>query len=61
MHPRWVGPVLWVWLVVEFVGSGISPWATYLSGLLLLAGCGGLAAGLFATRQDDHAGLVAAA
>ena len=61
VHPRWVGPVLWVWLVVEFVGSGISPWATYLSGLLLLAGCGGLAAGLFATRQDDHAGLVAAA
>ncbi len=57
VHPRWVGPVLWVWLVVEFVGSGISPWATYLSGLLLLACCSGLAAGLLAARQDESRSL----
>jgi hypothetical protein len=35
--PRWVGPALWAFLVVEFVGSSISPRASYLSGLLLLA------------------------
>lgn len=43
---RWAGPTLWAWLVVEFVGSNFSPWATPLSGVLLLLGVGGLVAGL---------------
>lgn len=43
---RWAGPVLWAWLVVEFVGTGLFDWATPLSGALLLLGCGGLIAGL---------------
>ncbi|MBB5112578.1 hypothetical protein ACLQ2Y_26035 [Micromonospora echinospora] len=55
LQPRWAGPVLWAWIVVEFVAGGISPWATYLSGILLLMGCGGLAAGLFTAGRRDHA------
>lgn len=35
--PRWVGPVLWAFLVVEFVGTGLSPYASYLSVLLFAA------------------------
>ena len=34
--PRWVAPMLWAFLVVEFVGSNLSAWATYLSVLLYL-------------------------
>lgn len=33
--PVWVGPALWAFLVVEFVGSSISRYASYLSVLLL--------------------------
>lgn len=33
-EPRWVAVGLWAFLVVEFVGSGLSEWAAYLSGLL---------------------------
>lgn len=43
---RWAGPVLWAWLIVEFVGTGLFAWAMPLSGVLLLLGCGGLIAGL---------------
>lgn len=34
--PRWTGPALVAWIVVEFVGSGLSDWAFYGSGLLYL-------------------------
>lgn len=44
--PRWVGPVLIAFVLVEFVGSNFSDWAGYLSGVLLLAACGGLAVGV---------------
>ncbi|WP_165821165.1 DUF4386 family protein [Nocardioides gansuensis] len=44
--PRWVGPVVWVFLLVEFVGSGFSVWASDLAGVLYLAACVGLAAGV---------------
>lgn len=47
---RWAGPALWGWLVVEFVGTSISPWAVPLSAVLLLLGVGGLVAGLV---RDD--------
>lgn len=34
--PRWVPVTLWLFLVVEFVGTGLSDYAGYLSGLLLI-------------------------
>ncbi len=33
--PVWVGPAIWAFLLVEFVGSSISGYASYLSVLLL--------------------------
>lgn len=50
---RWAGPVLWAWLVVEFVGTGLFAWAVPLSGALLLLGCGGLIAGLVQADQPS--------
>jgi hypothetical protein len=35
--PVWVGPAIWAFLLVEFVGSSISSSASYLSALLLVA------------------------
>jgi hypothetical protein len=32
--PRWVGPALVAWVVVEFVGSNLVPWAGVASGAL---------------------------
>jgi hypothetical protein len=40
--PIWVGPAIWAFLLVEFVGSGLSPHASYLSVLLLAAAFWGL-------------------
>lgn len=39
--PRWVGPALWAFLVLQFIGTGLSIWASYLS--VLLAGAAYLA------------------
>jgi hypothetical protein len=33
--PVWVGPAIWAFLLVEFVGTGLSTYASYLSVLLL--------------------------
>ena len=41
--PRWVPPVLWAFLVVEFALSGVLPYAAYLSPILGLAAFGALA------------------
>ena len=59
---RWAGPVLWAWLIVEFVGTGLSEWAVPLSGALLLLGCGGFIAGLVQADEPSTrtADLVAA-
>jgi hypothetical protein len=35
--PVWVGPAIWAFLVVEFVGTAVSSYASYLSVLLLAA------------------------
>jgi hypothetical protein len=35
--PIWVGPAIWAFLLVEFLGSSISSYASYLSVLLLAA------------------------
>lgn len=40
---RWVPLVLWAFLVVEFVGSSLSEYATYVSALCLLLSFGALA------------------
>jgi hypothetical protein len=42
--PRWAGPAVVVWLVLEFVGSALSSWAFYGSGLLYLVLFGTFAA-----------------
>lgn len=34
LGPRWVGPAMIVWVLVEFIGSGLSEWASYASGVL---------------------------
>lgn len=34
LGPRWLGPAMVGWVVVEFIGSGLSQWAGYASGLL---------------------------
>lgn len=39
---RWVPALLVAFLVVEFVGAGISDWASYLSGTLLLVAFGAI-------------------
>lgn len=38
LGPRWLGPVLVAFVVVEFAGAGISAWAGYASGVLFLLG-----------------------
>jgi hypothetical protein len=48
--PRWVGPALWAFLVVEFVGNAFSRFASYLSLALLAVALVGLAARL--SRRD---------
>ena len=59
--PRWVGPALWAFLLVEFVGSSVSPHASYLSSVLFCAAFGALAGeaargwdGVSPARSDDH-------
>lgn len=47
--PRWVGPVLWVFLVIEFVGTSLTPSASYLSVLCFAAAF--LALARFAAAQ----------
>ena len=40
---RWVGPAIWVFLVVEFVGGSLSNRASYVSSVVLLLAFGELA------------------
>jgi hypothetical protein len=59
--PRWVGPALWLFLVVEFVGTSLSEWAAYLSPLCFAAPF--LALAVYASRQplETWAGRVSRA
>ena len=41
--PRWIGPALWAFLVVEFVGGALSAYASYVSSVLLVVAFVGLA------------------
>ncbi len=51
--PVWVGPAIWAFLLVEFVGTAISSYASYLSVLLLGAAFIAIAAHLAATDEDE--------
>lgn len=46
--PRWVAPTLLAFLVVEFVGAGLSHWASVAAVVLYVAAFGALAAGVVA-------------
>jgi hypothetical protein len=55
--PRWVGPLVWAFLVVEFVGGALSDYASYLSSVLLVVVCLTLARVLLdPSRYDTHNG-----
>jgi hypothetical protein len=43
LGPRWVGPAMMLWVVVEFVGASLSAWAGYASGALYVLVLGALA------------------
>jgi hypothetical protein len=51
LGPRWLGPVLVLFVLVEFIGAGFSVWAGYASGLLFLVGF--LALALAVSRSSD--------
>jgi prepilin signal peptidase PulO-like enzyme (type II secretory pathway) len=53
LGPRWVGPALWTFLVVEFVGGALSEYASYVSSVLLLVAFFGLARVLLDLARDD--------
>ena len=40
---RWIPPVIWAFLVVEFVGANLSDYATYVAGTCLVIAFGALA------------------
>lgn len=44
--PRWLGPALWAFVIVEFAGTSVSAWATYLSGMLYIVAFSALALGV---------------
>jgi hypothetical protein len=54
--PVWVGPAIWAFLLVEFVGTALSSYASYLSVLLLAAAFFAIAGLLGREREpaDDH-------
>jgi hypothetical protein len=54
--PRWVGPALWAFVVVEFAGGAVSSSASYASTALLLAAFWAIAAQL---RADAGAAVEA--
>lgn len=51
--PGWVGPVIWAFLAVEFVGTAVSSYASYLSVLLLGAAFVAIAGHLDTADEPD--------
>lgn len=49
----WIPMVLWLFLVVEFVGTGLSDYATYVAGACLLIAFAGLARAVTQTSASD--------
>jgi len=60
-EPRWVAPLLWAFLLVEFVGTNISEWAIYLAMLLYLFALGAMALRMGGDAQALRAAPVTAA
>ncbi len=61
--PRWAAPALWAFLVVEFVGTAFSDWASLVSVVLYLAAFSALAAEVLRrprTQWSDAAQAVSA-
>lgn len=54
-EPRWVAPALWAFLLVEFVGTSFSDWASYASGLLYVAAFVALAVRIATGSGDPEA------
>ncbi|MGH3362447.1 MAG: hypothetical protein ACRDOM_08310 [Nocardioides sp.] len=51
--PRWVPALMWAFLVVEFVGTSLSDYATYVSALALALSFGALARHVLQTPRAD--------
>ena len=51
--PRWVGPVLWAFLVVEFAGSAVTEWSAHLAVLLYAVALLGLAVTVVRTSAAE--------
>lgn len=56
--PRWAGPVLAAFVVVEFAGNAISDWASYVAVVLFLAAFTALALTVWRTGADEWASPV---
>jgi hypothetical protein len=60
--PRWVGPALWAFLVVEFVGSAVSEWSSHLAVILYTAALAAVAVTIWrSSEQGWSIGAVAPA
>ncbi len=55
--PRWVGPALWAFLIVEFAGQGLTEWASHVAVVLYVAAFVGLAVTVW--RSSDRSWTVA--
>lgn len=53
--PRWVPALIWAFLLLEFVGSNLSEYATYAGGLCLLIAFGTIARHVWLTPREDWA------
>jgi len=51
--PRWIPALLWAFLVIEFVGTALSDFATYAAVLSLAIAFGALALHVWQTPRDD--------
>lgn len=51
--PRWVPPALLAFMLVEFVGTAITPWAAAVGGTLQLAAFGALALTIVRSPLDS--------
>jgi hypothetical protein len=51
--PRWVPALVWAFLLLEFVGSNLSAFASYAGGLCLLVAYGALAAHVRHTPREE--------
>lgn len=52
VEPRWVAPVLGAFLVIEFVGTGLSDWAAHVSVALYVLAFGALAATVWRSPEE---------